>query len=396
MRHLIIDFNTSLIEAGYLGEHNATELVIVKPVDVIGAMYSVAFMTNGEVIHSKFFDADEDIRVPLWQQLTQDYELGVQLEAYDEQGDYLGKSAMITLLFGGSAHGTDVIADADNPDVYSEIALNTWFRETLEDNVDTLDKLSTSDEGKLLFDGKLIEGSSGGNNNGEVSSDLVEQIEANTENRHWHDNKNILDRIKNVQGYLSFDNYGISATSGGVFAFKGDIPVSLDENWVKNILLKPDIQGNVSESSYITTAGLRLVSEKIAAINEALTLKSKTFNIADGVGIVYANSTTTGDIDFLVDFDEVNDIDISKIIMVGLSVTYEGEEYSQVDFKMMSLIEPLDYSTIYAYPQASLAYSDYIVAQVMGNGELMGSMCASIMNNDGKLTAFTIYYWEVV
>ncbi len=192
MRHLMIDFNTSLIEAGYLGEHNATELVIVKPVDVIGAMYSVAFMTNGEVIHSKFFNADEDIRVPLWQQLTQDYDLGVQLEAYDEKGDYLGKSAMITLLFGNSAHGTDVIADAENPDVYSEIALNTWFRETLEDNVDTLDKLTTSENGKLLFDGKLIEGADGG---GGISAELTEQIETNTENRHWHDNKNILDLL---------------------------------------------------------------------------------------------------------------------------------------------------------------------------------------------------------
>lgn len=156
MRHLMIDFNTSLIEAGYLGEHNATELVIVKPVDVIGAMYSVAFMTNGEVIHSKFFGADEDIRVPLWQQLTQDYELGVQLEAYDEKGDYLGKSAMITLLFGNSAHGTDVIADAENPDVYSEIAQNTAFREVLEDNVDTLDKLAMSEDGTLNFNGEPV------------------------------------------------------------------------------------------------------------------------------------------------------------------------------------------------------------------------------------------------
>jgi hypothetical protein len=175
----MIDFNTSLIEAGYLGEHNATELVVVKPVDVIGAMYSVAFMTNGEVIHSKYFIENEDIRVPLWQQLTQDYELGVQLEAYDEQGDYLGKSAMITLLFGGSAHGTDVIADAENPDVYSEIALNTWFRETLEDNVDTLDKLTTSKDGRLLFNGKIVGGGSGGGSGADGFSPIVkvEEIE---------------------------------------------------------------------------------------------------------------------------------------------------------------------------------------------------------------------------
>lgn len=156
MRHIMIDFNASPIEAGYLGEHNATELIIVKPVDVIGAMYSVAFMTNGEVIHSKFFGADEEIRVALWQQLTQDNDLYVQLEAYDENGDYLGKSATVKLLLLNSVHGIDVIADADNPDVYSEIAQNSLFRETLEDNVDTLDKLTTSNDGKLLFDGKPL------------------------------------------------------------------------------------------------------------------------------------------------------------------------------------------------------------------------------------------------
>lgn len=157
MRHIMIDFNTSPIEAGYLGEHNATEIVVVKPVDLSGDMYSVAFMTNGEVIHSKYFSDDEEIRVALWQQLTQDNDLFVQLEAYDGNGNYLGKSSTVKLLLSNSVHGTDIIADTDNPDVYSEIALNSWFRETLEDNADTLDKLSTSEDGKLLFDGNPIE-----------------------------------------------------------------------------------------------------------------------------------------------------------------------------------------------------------------------------------------------
>lgn len=162
MRHIMIDFNASPIEAGYLGEHNATEIVVVKPVDISGAMYSVAFMTNGEVIHSRFFGADEEIRVELWQQLTQDNDLYVQLEAYDENGDYLGKSATIKLLLLNSVHGIDIIADADNPDVYSEIALNSLFRETLEDNADTLDKLTTSANGMLLFNGRPIQGSGEG------------------------------------------------------------------------------------------------------------------------------------------------------------------------------------------------------------------------------------------
>lgn len=178
MRQITVDFKTSPIEAGYLGEHNATELVLVKPTDITGTMYSVAFMTNGEVIHSKFFGADEEIRVALWQQLTQDNNLYIQLEAYNENGDYLGKSATIRLVLSNSVHGVDIIADADNADVYSEIALNTRFRETLKDNVDTLDKLTTSLDGKLLFDGQLIEGTGG------VSGTLDIEVKVDTEDEY--------------------------------------------------------------------------------------------------------------------------------------------------------------------------------------------------------------------
>ena len=164
MRQITVDFTSQTypLFAGYLGEHNATELIAVKPVDMSGAMYSLAFMTNGEVIHSKYFSADEDIKVTLWQQLTQDNTLYVQLEAYDSNREYLGKSTMAKLILSNSVHGMDIIADSDNPDVYSEIAQNSAFREKLEDNADTLDKLTTSDTGKLLFDGRPVDGSGGG------------------------------------------------------------------------------------------------------------------------------------------------------------------------------------------------------------------------------------------
>ena len=164
MRQITIDFNaqTYPLFGGYVGEHNATEVVAIKPVDMSGANYSFAFMTNGEVIHSKYFSANEEIKVKLWQQLTMDNDLYVQLEAYDESGNYIGKSTTVKLMLSNSVHGVDVVADADNPDVYSEIAQNSAFRETLEDNIDTLDKLSTSDDGELLFDGSPIQGGGGG------------------------------------------------------------------------------------------------------------------------------------------------------------------------------------------------------------------------------------------
>lgn len=160
MRQITVDFSspTSPLFAGYIGEHNATELITTKPEELSGEMYSLAFMTNGEVIHSKFFSADEEIRVLLWKQLTQENILYVQLEAYKENGAYLGKSAKVKLLLSNSVHGTDVVADMDNPDIYAEIAQNSLFRESLENNVNTLDKLTTSKDGKLLFNGEELEG----------------------------------------------------------------------------------------------------------------------------------------------------------------------------------------------------------------------------------------------
>lgn len=208
MRQITIDFEkmsiSGLIDnkyAGYLGEHNATELFVVKPADLIGVQYSLAFMTNGEIVHSKYFSDNEPIKVSMWQQITQDSTVYVQLEAYDENGDYLGKSSVARLSLGNSVHGVDVIADSDNPDVYAEIALNSWFRETLEDNADTLDKLSTSEDGKLLFDGKEI-------NAGESKPITAADV--------FYENKALIDQTKTVKGALDeailFVTEGISET----------------------------------------------------------------------------------------------------------------------------------------------------------------------------------------
>ena len=164
MRKITIDFNETSIPvfAGYIGEHNATEITVIRPNDIKGSAYSIAFSCNGKLIHSKFFFDDEEIRVGLWQQLTQNHILHLQLEAFDENGNYIGKSSVAKLMFKSSAHGHDTAADTENSDICYEIMQNTAFRESLEDNYDTLNRLSTSELGNLLFDGNVIEGSGGG------------------------------------------------------------------------------------------------------------------------------------------------------------------------------------------------------------------------------------------
>jgi hypothetical protein len=231
LRQITIDFGiqTYPLFAGYVGEHNATELIAIKPADMSGAMYSLAFMTNGEVIHSKYFSADEEIKIELWQQLTQDNTLYVQLEAYDENGEYLAKTAMVKLMLSNSVHGTDVIADADNADIYSEIAQNSVFREMLEDNADTLDKLTTSESGKLLFNGNLIEGTGGG------SATLDIDVKTDTEDEY------VLEITTDTETITTPNLKGTDGKSG-VYVGSGDMPegynVQIDPNGEASSVIK--------------------------------------------------------------------------------------------------------------------------------------------------------------
>lgn len=241
MRQITIDFGSQTypLFAGYVGEHNATEITAIKPADLSGAMYSLAFMTNGEVIHSKYFSADEELKVQLWGQLTIDNDLYVQLEAYDENGEYIGKSAMVKLILSNSVHGMDVVADADNPDVYSEIAQNSAFREMLEDNADTLDKLTTSEEGKLLFDGKLIEGAGG------ISADILD-IEVKTDT----DDEYVLE-ISTPNETITTSNLKGKQGVSGVYVGDGDMP----EGYNVQIIPDPVIEWFPPEEEELPNAG---------------------------------------------------------------------------------------------------------------------------------------------
>lgn len=138
-------------------EHNATDLVITPPAifaeNEAVTSYIIAFATGGMIIHSEPFDKAETLSVPLWQQLTMQPVLGVQLEAYDNAGEFIGKSEYISgLRFLPSACGNDTPADTDNPDLISEF-LRTKHAHS---NLGVLDKLSEDENGTLLHDGEII------------------------------------------------------------------------------------------------------------------------------------------------------------------------------------------------------------------------------------------------
>ena len=167
MRTVLIDFNESVpckqTIIGYVGEHNATEIIVTPP-DILASneavtRYIIAFVTGGKIIHSEPFNKAETLAVKLWKQLTLETVMGIQLEAYDDNQNFIGKSEFISgLRFLPSACGDDTVADTDNPDIVSAIAANTSARHT-HTNIETLNKLGDSN-GNLTYDGKPVGGGS--------------------------------------------------------------------------------------------------------------------------------------------------------------------------------------------------------------------------------------------
>ena len=165
LRTVTIDFTAespiSKKEIGLIGEHNATTLNIIPPIDMSTnaniSTYIIAFQTgNGTVLHSKPFARGEEITVDLWQQLTLSATLGVQLEGNDSAGNLIAKSRFIRgLVFMPSPCGVEGEVDTGNDSLISVIAENTKARHT-HDNKPVLDKLAEDNKGRLTYGGKAI------------------------------------------------------------------------------------------------------------------------------------------------------------------------------------------------------------------------------------------------
>ena len=164
IRRITIDFTAEnpvgQRVGGYLGEHNATELLIIPPPEMTEnaavTAYAAVFTTGGKRIVSRTYGNSEEICVPIWQQLTQNPVLNVQLEAYDGDGELVVKSPMVYLALLPAARGAETEADYGSNGIAAEIAENTKSRHS-HDNKAVLDKLG-SDGDSLTYDGQPIKG----------------------------------------------------------------------------------------------------------------------------------------------------------------------------------------------------------------------------------------------
>lgn len=137
MRELHIDFTlddplSKGSEAGYIGENNATELVIRPGAKILNSgskKFVIVFLTQGNIFRSEQFDPAAEFRIKLGAHLTQDHYLSLQLEGYSDNDALICKSQMVTKIhFMPSIQGDECEIDPKDYQIYSQIALNTKSR----------------------------------------------------------------------------------------------------------------------------------------------------------------------------------------------------------------------------------------------------------------------------
>ncbi len=150
---------------GKMGEHNANVLEITPPAEMSAnesiALYCVAFEVGRDfiknVVRSEMIAKAATISVPLWHQTTVGESVKFQLEAYDGENNLLVKSQLVEGVFLPSVSGVQSAGEYGCNGMAASVAANTLSRHTHE-NKDIIDKLS-EDNGTLTYNGKTIGGS---------------------------------------------------------------------------------------------------------------------------------------------------------------------------------------------------------------------------------------------
>lgn len=148
--------------AGYVGEHNATQLEITPPKEMTDcadiATYRIAFeLTNCRAVHSDAIPKAASIAMLLPSQITSSKVIAVQLEGYSSDNNLVAKSAkVVKIKFHPSVCGVETGANNEPFGIVADVTANTKARHTHK-NADVLDGLSDGG-GTLQYNGKPISG----------------------------------------------------------------------------------------------------------------------------------------------------------------------------------------------------------------------------------------------
>lgn len=250
-------------EAGIVGEHNATELIITPPAIMPDeAVYRLCFEPGGvsEIISKRL---DGTLTYPLPAAVTATAFCCMTLVGYigNEQ---VYKSRMVQLHFCRAADG-DADIDPQQPGIVAEVNHNTAARHTHE-NKAVLDKFAETN-GKPTYDGQALGGGGGSVDsvNGKTGAVVLTAEDINYDNdntvyqllsqylkdfetvgdalttlgekSHTHANKNTLDLLSDSNGKLQYNgsDVGLKGDKGD----KGD----------------PGSDANVTKANVITALG---------------------------------------------------------------------------------------------------------------------------------------------
>lgn len=159
-------------EAGIIGEHYATELIVTPPAIMPAeAVYRLCFEPGGlsEIILQT---TDGAFSYPLPSAVTATPYCCVTLIGY-VGSEQIYKSRMVRLHFSQTADGDSSI-DLQQPGIVDEVNRNTAARHG-HDNKSVIDLLTADDTGTLLYDGKVIGG--GGSTAEDISYTLSEDVQ---------------------------------------------------------------------------------------------------------------------------------------------------------------------------------------------------------------------------
>ena len=272
-------------EAGIVGEHNATELIITPPAIMPDeAVYRLCFEPGGvsEILSKR---SDGTLAYPLPAAVTATAFCCMTLIGYigNEQ---VYKSRMVQLHFCRAADG-DTGIDPQQPGIVAEVNRNTAARHT-HDNKLVIDLLTADDTGVLMYDGKAIGGSGGASTAEEISYTLLPDL---------IEDERIKDAIfqedaKNVQGIIDqlvyFSIYGLFADNISCTFDLGDgSEFTTDLQNVVTNLMVPTIQKSHEHTN-------KFVLDAFSDSNGSLQYNSKPITvqkISEGSNITLSDNT---------------------------------------------------------------------------------------------------------
>ncbi|MBR5562322.1 MAG: hypothetical protein IKW12_04140 [Clostridia bacterium] len=160
MRELTVDFSqenplSKGAEAGYIGENNATQLIIKPGSKILNSgcsKFAVVFLTQGQIFRTEQFDPASELKILLGAHLTQDHYLSLQIEGYSDRNSLIYKSPMVTKIhFMPSIEGNESEIDPKDYQLQAQIALNTKSRH-VHGNQSVLSNINQKN-GELTYSG---------------------------------------------------------------------------------------------------------------------------------------------------------------------------------------------------------------------------------------------------